>query len=162
MLGELEGEGGEAAAVLAEFGAVEVDGRGGHDAFKVDKDAFAAGVCGDVQGAAVEGDELVVFLVEAVPGEADVGVGEDDGGEGGVVEGGGAGGFGGLGGVAPAAVDGEDGAAGGRGGGCDGLGEGGGRDDSGNDGGGGSEGSGGLEEGPAIHGAPDLLYQMLL
>ena len=83
---EFEGEGSVAALVFAERVAVDPDGGGGHGAFEVDEDALAACGGGKAEVAAVGGDELVVGVVEAVPGEELVGVRKDDGGEGAVVE----------------------------------------------------------------------------
>ncbi len=104
-------EGSEAAFVFAEGDAVDPDGGGGHGAFEVDEDAVAFCGGGRFEAAAIGGDELVDLVVEAVPGQLDVGVGNDDGFEGGVVEGGEVCAFYLRWVVAPAAVDRQDGAA---------------------------------------------------
>jgi len=67
VMGELEAEGCVAAAILAELVAVAVDGGGEHDAFEVGEDALALRGGGDVELAAIGGDELEVAVVEAVP-----------------------------------------------------------------------------------------------
>ncbi len=75
-----------AALVLAQSRAVDPHGGGGHDAFKVHEDAMAAGLGRKLEAAPVAGDELVTLFVKAVPGQADVGVGNDDALVSGVVE----------------------------------------------------------------------------
>ena len=67
MRGQVEGERSVAAFVFAELGAVDPDSGGGHHAFKVDEDMFASGLRGQLEMAAVNRDELVSLLVEAVP-----------------------------------------------------------------------------------------------
>ena len=86
MGGEFEGEGREAALVFAEARAVDPDRGGGHYAFEVDEDALAARFGGQLEAAAIDRDELIGFLVEAVPGQRDVGVRNDHALERGIVE----------------------------------------------------------------------------
>src|ERR1700729_1358148 len=86
MRREFEGEGSIAAFVFAQRVAVDPDSAGGHGALEVDEDALAACGGGEAKVETVGGDELVVGVVETVPGEELVGVGKDDGGEGAVVE----------------------------------------------------------------------------
>ena len=83
---QVERERRVSALVLAEALAVDPDGGGGHHAFEIDEDALAPGFGWKLEAAAIGGDELVVFVVEAVPGQSDVGVGDDDALESGVVE----------------------------------------------------------------------------
>ena len=111
---EFERKGSVAAFVFAEADAVDPDGGGGHGAFKVHKDAAATRFRGQREAAAIDGDEFVGFFVEAVPGQVDVGVRNDDFIERGIIEG-----FvvcaldeGMV--VAPVAIDGKNSAAGGR------------------------------------------------
>ncbi len=104
---QLEGERGVAAFVFAELLAVEVDGGGGHDAFEVDENALAHGGLGQLEVAAISGDEGVVLLREAVPRQLDVGVRDDDAVEGCVVEGARGGLLFGGAAVEPAAIHGE-------------------------------------------------------
>jgi len=111
--GEFEGEGREAALVLAERGAVDPDGGGGHGAFEVDEDALAARGGWGFESAAIGRDELVGFVVEVVPGQMHVGVRNHDSLKGGVIEVGCVGAFDFAGMVAPTAIDGQDGAPGG-------------------------------------------------
>ena len=108
VVGEFEGEGGEAAFVFAESDAVDPDFGGGHDTFKVYEDALALAGGWELEAAAIDGDEFIELVVEAVPGERDVGVGDDDALEGGVIEfrRGGCVGKGAA--VAPVAIDGQD------------------------------------------------------
>ena len=80
------------------------------------------------------------LVVEAVPGEGEVGVRDDDSLEGGVVEGGGMGSLDFFGEEAPVAVEGEGGPS--LGGGVGG---------EGREGGGGEEGGGGFEEVSSVH-----------
>ena len=114
VVGELEGKGRVAAAILAEFVAVEVDGGGGHDAFEVDEDALAGGGVGDFQLAAVGGDELVVLVLKAVPRQRNIAVRDDDFGKARVVKAGLVRAFDDGRVIAPAAIDGVHGAAGGH------------------------------------------------
>src|SRR5882724_865408 len=84
--GEIERERCVATFVFAEARAINPDSGGGHDAFEVDKNVAAGGFRWELETAAIDGDELVRLIVEAVPGEADVGVRNDNAFEGGVVE----------------------------------------------------------------------------
>ena len=63
-------EGREATLVFAQAHAVQPDGGGGHHAFKVDEDTLAARGGGQAEAAAIDGDELIGFFVDAVPGFA--------------------------------------------------------------------------------------------
>src|SRR5262249_18476635 len=76
--GEMEGERRVAAFVFAELGAVDPDGGGGHGAFEIDEDVFAARFGGELEFAAVERDEFVALVIETVPGELRVGVRNHD------------------------------------------------------------------------------------
>ena len=67
-------------------GAVDPDSGGGHHAFEVDEDALASRFRRKLEAAAIERDELVGLLVEAVPRQRDVGVRDHDAIEIGVVE----------------------------------------------------------------------------
>src|SRR5258705_8879377 len=84
--GEIERERCVATFVFAEARAINPDSGGGHDAFEVDKNVAAGGFRWELETAAIDGDELVRLIVEAVPGGADVGVRNDNAFEGGVVE----------------------------------------------------------------------------
>ena len=75
---EFEGEGREAAFVLAEIVAVDVNGRGSHCAFEVDEDALAFRGGGILETAAVGRDELVHLVVKVMPRHLDVGMRDDD------------------------------------------------------------------------------------
>ena len=79
-------KGREASLVLAESHAVDPNGGGSHDSFKIDKDALAAGRGRQTEAAAIDGDKLVGFLIEAVPRLTEIGVGHGDAGKAGVVE----------------------------------------------------------------------------
>jgi hypothetical protein len=108
---ELKGKGREASLVFAQEHAVQPDSGGGHHPFKVDEDALAAGGGGQAEMAAIDGDELIGFFVEAVPRHAEIGVGHGDAGEMGVVKVASAGRGRGGGAIAPIAVDGQHEAA---------------------------------------------------
>src|SRR5271154_2121266 len=73
---ELETERSVAALVFAEFGAVDPDGRGGHRAFEVYEDTPALSFGGELEAAAIDGNELIGLVVEAMPRQLDVGVGD--------------------------------------------------------------------------------------
>ena len=75
-----------AAFVLAETHAVDPDRGGGHHAFEIDEHVLAAASGGQLEAAPIDGDEFVGLVVEAVPGQADIGVGNDDAIEAGIVE----------------------------------------------------------------------------
>src|SRR5215468_2237858 len=75
MLGEIERERCVPALVLPESCAVDPDGGGGHRTFEIDEDVLAASLGGQLELAAIERDEFVTLVVEAVPRELDVGVG---------------------------------------------------------------------------------------
>jgi hypothetical protein len=64
----------KAALVFAQAYTVEPDGGGGHHSLEVHKDAAAARTGGQAEAAAIDGDKLVGFLVEAVPGSCAAGV----------------------------------------------------------------------------------------
>ena len=66
------------ALVLSQARAVDPYRGSGHDAFKIHEDAMAAGFGRKFEAPAIAGDELVVLFVETVPGQADVGVRNDD------------------------------------------------------------------------------------
>ncbi len=74
MRREVEGEGRVAALVFAEAHAVDPDGGGGHHAFKIHENALAVRFRRQLEAAAIDGDELIGLVVEAVPGQADIGV----------------------------------------------------------------------------------------
>ncbi len=84
---ELERKRRVAALVFAEALAVEPHGARRHGAVEVHEDVLAAGLRRNAEVAAVGGDELRAFLVEAVPREPLVGVRDDDALEFGIVEG---------------------------------------------------------------------------
>ena len=71
---QLEGKRRVPALVLAEACAVEPHRGSGHHAFKVHKHALPAGFGWKLEMAPVDGNEFVVLIVEAVPGQADIGV----------------------------------------------------------------------------------------
>lgn len=75
---EFKGEGCEASLVFTERNAVDPDGRGRHGAFEIDEDALAAGRCRIFESTTVGGDELILFVVEAVPWQLHICVGNDD------------------------------------------------------------------------------------
>ena len=87
MRSEFERKRRVAAFVFAEADAIDPHGGGGHDAFKVDEDVFALRFGRQREAAAIDGNEFVGFVVEAVPGQIDIGVGNDDAIESGIVEG---------------------------------------------------------------------------
>src|SRR6202158_3105865 len=67
---KVEGKGCVPAFVFAEARAVDPDGGRGHYAFEVDEDVASGGFSRHLEAAAVEGDEFVGLLVEAMPGQA--------------------------------------------------------------------------------------------
>src|SRR5882724_184110 len=75
-----------ATLVFAQLLAVDPNGGGGHDAFEVHEDAATPCLGRKLKAAAVAGDEFIALFVKAVPGQADVGVGNDDALIAGVVE----------------------------------------------------------------------------
>ena len=83
---ELKGEGREASLVFAERDAVDPDCGGRHGAFKVDEDTFASGGRGILEATPIGGDKLVVLVVEAMPRQLHIGMGNDNSFEGRIVE----------------------------------------------------------------------------
>ena len=79
VIGEFEGERSEAALVLSQGNAIDPNGGRGHGAFEVYEDALAPRRRGIAEAAAIGGNELVVFVVEVMPGKTDVGMGNDNG-----------------------------------------------------------------------------------
>src|SRR5690242_4427417 len=67
-----------AALVFSELVAIQVDGRGSHHAFEIDKNALAHGRLGQLEVATIGRDKCVVVLAEAVPRQLDIGVGNYD------------------------------------------------------------------------------------
>src|ERR1035438_2442697 len=100
-----------ASLVFTQTHAVEPDGGGGHHSFKVDEDTLVAGGGGQAEAAAINGDELVGFLVEAVPRHAEIGMGHGDAGKVGVVKVAGARRGRGGGAITPIAIEGQQPAA---------------------------------------------------
>jgi hypothetical protein len=62
------------------------DRGGGHDTLEVDENVAASRFGRQFEAPAVNGDKLIGFVVEAVPGQADIRVRNDDAFESGVVE----------------------------------------------------------------------------
>ena len=83
---QIEREGRVTAFVFAETRAIDPNCGGGHDAFEVDENMVTGGLGRQLEAATISGDELVGLVVKAVPGQANVGVGNDDAFEAGVVK----------------------------------------------------------------------------
>ena len=75
MWRQIERERRVAALVLAELHSVDPNCRGGHDTFEVDEDTLAARLGGKPKTTPVNGYKLILLVVEAVPGQADIRVG---------------------------------------------------------------------------------------
>ena len=78
MLRQLEAERRVAALVLLELVPVDRNGGGSHGSAEIQEDSFSLPRGHGPEVAAVGGDELEVRLVEAVPGQAHVGVRQGD------------------------------------------------------------------------------------
>src|SRR4051794_22110069 len=72
--------------VFTKTHAVEPYGRGRHHSFEVNKDVLRPGLPGKRESPPIDRHELVDFLIEAAPGQSDVGVGNDDTFEAGIVK----------------------------------------------------------------------------
>src|ERR1700722_7738820 len=66
------------ALVFSESRTVNPNSRGGHRSFKVDKHMLAARFRGQLEMTPVAGNEFVSLLVETVPGQTNVGVGNNN------------------------------------------------------------------------------------
>ena len=71
---EVKGKRSVAALVLAQVHTVDPDCGRGHYAFKINEDVLALRLDRQTETPAVEGNELIRFVVEAVPGQANIGV----------------------------------------------------------------------------------------
>ncbi len=74
------------ALVLTQPMAIDPDGGSGHGPFKIHEDALAPGLGRKFEAAAVAGDELIALFVKAMPGQANIGMGNHDALVSGVVE----------------------------------------------------------------------------
>ena len=75
---EFKGEGSESPPVFAQTDAIDPHGRGGHHALEIDKDALSRSAARELETAAIGGDKAVIVLVEAVPRQRNIGVGNDN------------------------------------------------------------------------------------
>jgi hypothetical protein len=75
---QIKGKRGVAALVLAEAHAVDPNGRGGHHPFEVDENAFAARLRWQTKTPPINGHKLILLFVEAVPGQPDIRVRNND------------------------------------------------------------------------------------
>src|SRR5689334_4929002 len=78
MRSDLEGKRRVAAFIFLELVPVYRDCRSGHRAFEVDKHALAFSGIGQAEMAAINRYEFIALIVEAVPGQHDVGVRKGD------------------------------------------------------------------------------------
>jgi hypothetical protein len=83
---QIERKGRVSSLVFAEARAVDPDCGSGHHPFKVDEYVLAFGRGRKLEAAAVKRDELIRFLIKAVPGKRNVRVRDDDLVELGVIE----------------------------------------------------------------------------
>ena len=86
MGSEIEREGGVATFVLAKANAVNPNGGGGHHAFEIDEDMLSLGFRRQTKPTTIKRDELIGSVIETVPGQAYIGVRDDDTIKGGVVK----------------------------------------------------------------------------
>src|SRR5580700_3449253 len=67
-----------ATFVLAQPHAVDPNGRGGHDPFEVDENPLATCLRGQTKTTPVDGYKLILLVVEAMPGQPDIRMRNDD------------------------------------------------------------------------------------
>ncbi len=67
-----------ATFVLAQPHTVDPNGRRGHDTFEVDENALAARLRGQTKTTPVNGNKLILLVVEAMPRQPDIRVGNND------------------------------------------------------------------------------------
>src|SRR5580700_4277350 len=67
-----------ATFVLAQPHTIDPNGRGGHDTFEVHENALAASLWGQTKTTPVNGNKLILLVVEAMPGQPDIRVRNND------------------------------------------------------------------------------------
>ena len=86
MRRKLERERRISSFVFAQLLAIDPDSGSGHHAFEIDENPLALGFFGQTKAAPVQGHELVLFFIKAMPGQADIGMRHDNSFKAGVVE----------------------------------------------------------------------------
>src|SRR5580658_10432211 len=76
--GQIERKRRVATLVLAQPHAIDPNGRGGHDPFEVDENALATCLRGQTKTTPVNGNKLILLVVEAMPGQPDIRMRNDD------------------------------------------------------------------------------------